>query len=498
MPAGWVAGAAALATAAGGYMQSQSAADAAQAQADAYNNQSGLQYARAQEAAGKVPEFKPVTVTSNFGTPNYTYDANGRLTGVSSTAAPWLSNLQAQGQGLAGQYMSAQQQAAQNQQLLGLSNQAYGTGQTVYGLAGQAANQAQGLYGVGQQQYNIAQGLAPNAQQFNATGQALQGTGADIYAKAAQALPTSYDTTQATQDYYDRMQQLVAPQREQQLAKTRQSLFNTGRQGLATGATQAGGMLATNPEMAAYYNAIAQQDLSLANQSEQQALANLQTQTNMGQGLYNTGLQQYQAGLNYGQSGVNTAGAMSNILGQGATTTQAGTGQLTSAGNLYNQGTGLFTQGGNLANQYYTNLTASQAPLTNQLSQLTGMESMQYQPVTQGMQYGGTVNTQANNIAQAYMNAAGAGNTAAMQAIQSQYTADASNPWAAMLIGGGQALGKSAGSFGGGSSGSSADLGGLSSSGMQYAGGINTGASGSGGGFFTPTYSSGMLQKFGQ
>jgi hypothetical protein len=33
---------------------------------------------------------------------------------------------------------------------------------------------------------------------------------------------------------------------------------------------------------------------------------------------------------------------------------------------------------------------------------------------------------------------------------------------------------------------------------MQYAGGINTGASGSGGGFFTPTYSSGMLQKFGQ
>ena len=35
-------------------------------------------------------------------------------------------------------------------------------------------------------------------------------------------------------------------------------------------------MLATNPEMAAYYNAVAQQDLNLANQAETQARAQLQ------------------------------------------------------------------------------------------------------------------------------------------------------------------------------------------------------------------------------
>jgi YD repeat-containing protein len=439
MPAAAVA-AGAVVAGVGGYMASQSAADASKEAANQSRQLSEQQYQRAQDAAGKVPEFRPVTVTSQFGTPNYTYDANGRLTGVGSTASPWLSNLQTQGQGLSGQYMDLQGQALQDQRLFDYATKAYGAGQNVYDLAGQAANQAQGLYGVGQEIYGLGRGLAPTAQQFGATGQALQGTGADIYAKAAQALPTSYDTAQATQDYYNRMQQLVAPQREQQLAKTRQSLFNTGRTGLATGATQAGGMLATNPEMAAYYNAIAQQDLSLANQSEQQALANLQAQTNMGQGLYNTGLQQYQAGLNYGQAGTNTTQAMSNILGQGTAATQAGTGALTSAANLYNTGTGLFGNAGGLQNQYYTNLVASQAPFTGQMSQLSALESMANQPVTLGMQYGGNVTNQANTIANAYLQSAGAGSAQAANAIGFDQQANSQNPWASLLGGVGSGL----------------------------------------------------------
>ena len=104
MPWGVAAGAAIAAG--GAYLQSESAKDAANTQANALRGLSDQQYARAQEAAGRTPEFKPVTVTSSFGTPQYTYDESGRLTGVSSTAAPWLQSLQTAGQGMAGQYQN--------------------------------------------------------------------------------------------------------------------------------------------------------------------------------------------------------------------------------------------------------------------------------------------------------------------------------------------------------------------------------------------------------
>ena len=247
--------------------------------------------------------FKPVTISTSFGTPQYTYDQQGRLTGAGYTAAPWLQNLQTGQQGLAGTYLTAAQQAAQNQQGLQAANLAFGGAGSLYGAA-------------------------------------------------QQALPTSYDVTGATQDYYNRMQQMVAPQREQQLASTRQNLFNRGRQGLAIGATQAGGMAATNPEMAAYYNAIAQQDLGLANQAEQQALANLAQRTGMATSLFGSGLQ---------------------------------------------QGVG----GGSIQNQQYANWVASQQPMGTSLDQLAGMEKMAQSPLalglqfgaptTQGMQYGGSM-----------------------------------------------------------------------------------------------------------
>ena len=247
--------------------------------------------------------FKPVTVSTSFGTPQYTYDEQGRLSGASYEAAPWLQALQTGQQGLAGTYLNAAQQAAMNQQGLGAANQAFGGATSLYG----AANQA---------------------------------------------LPTNYDTAQATQDYYNRMQQMVAPERERQLASTRQNLFNRGRQGLAVGATQAGGQLATNPEMAAYYNAVAQQDLGLANQAEQQALANLAQRTGMATNLFGAGLQ---------------------------------------------QGVG----GGNIQNQQYQNWAASQVPMATSLSQLGTMEQMAQSPLqlglqfgaptTQGMQYGGSM-----------------------------------------------------------------------------------------------------------
>ena len=341
MPWGVAAGAAIAAG--GSYMASQSAEDAANTQASNMRGLSELQYQRAQEAAGKYGQFKPVTVSSNFGTPSYTYDASGQLTGVSSAAAPWLANLQTAGQGNAANYMNLQQQALNNTAGLNASNQAFGT------LGG-------------------------------------------LYSRANQALPTNYDTTQATQDYYNQMQDLVAPQRERGLASTRQSLFNKGRQGLAVGATQAGGMLATNPEMAAYYNSVAQQDANMAMQSKSQALSDLQARQNLGTGL------------------------------------------LTAA----NQQT---ATGGNALNQYYSNISAAQNPFTVGMSQLSGMETMQNLPITQGMQYGANVTNQGNTVADAYMRAAGAGAQYSQAAINAQAQADANNPWAGVLIGAGQAIG---------------------------------------------------------
>lgn len=329
-------------TAGAGYLASQSAADASRDAANQSRQLSELQYQRAQEAAGKVPEFRPVTVTSTFGTPQYTYDSSGRLTGVSSQAAPWMQALQAQGQGMSGQYLNLQQQALNNQLGYNIGNQAFGAAQGLY-------NQAQA------------------------------------------AMPTSYDTTKATQDYYNQMQGLVAADRERQLASTRQSLFNRGRQGLSIGATQAGGELATNPEMAAYYNAVAKQDAALALDAKTRALADLQTQQGLGLGLFTA------------------AGQQSAI-------------------------------GGNALNQYYGNIAAAQTPFTTQMGQLSSLESMTNQPVALGMQYGGLTTTQANQIADAYIRAAGAGGAAASQAIGYDLQANSQNPWASLMGGAGSGL----------------------------------------------------------
>ena len=219
-----------------------------------------------------------------------------------------------------------------------------------------------------------------------------------MYNLAGQVLPTSGDITKATQDYYNRMQQLVAPQREQQLAATRQGVFNTGRAGLATGATQAGGMLATNPEMAAYYNAIAQQDLNLANQAETQARANLQT-------------------------------------------------DITTAGKLYGGGAAGYTTASDLQNAMYRNVAASQNPFATGMAATTGLETTAQTPIAQGFQYGAPV-TAAEQYAgdKLFAGATGAAQVAGQYApaiANYQYQNSAYSPWGTLLQGMGGSLGQS-------------------------------------------------------
>ena len=206
-------GVAAAAVAAGGaYMSSQNAAKgaqgAAQAQADAAMYSADAQV-RAAEIAAEQAKFRPVGMTTRFGTSTFTKDEEGNIKEAGYTLSPELKAIQ--------DYAMAQAQAGQ----------------------------------------------------ADTTG--LLGLGRGYLATSPEA---------AAQDYMAKQRALYAPGREQSLAALRNQQLQTGRAGLATGGT-VGGMAATNPEMAAYYNALAQQEAQLAANADLAA----QQRITFGQGL---------------------------------------------------------------------------------------------------------------------------------------------------------------------------------------------------------------------
>jgi hypothetical protein len=74
---------------------------------------------------------------------------------------------------------------------------------------------------------------------------------------------------QVAQQYLSKQYDLLDPSRQRQLASIRNQAFQTGRGGLSVGSTGlrpsgAQGLMGTNPELEAYYNALAQQDAQLA------------------------------------------------------------------------------------------------------------------------------------------------------------------------------------------------------------------------------------------
>jgi hypothetical protein len=148
----------------------------------------------------------------------------------------------------------------------------------------------------------------------------LQGAAGGLFSLGQQYLAQTPE--QVAQQYISRQQDLLAPSRERQYAQLQNQLFNTGRGGLSVGATglrPSGGMGlgAANPEMEAYYNALAQQDLQLAAQAQEAG----QRQTAFGAGLLGSGSQllgQYQAGQ------VGALSPFQTSLGLGGTIEQMG------------------------------------------------------------------------------------------------------------------------------------------------------------------------------
>jgi len=202
--------------------------------ANSQNSLAQQQLALGQQAANNA-QFRPVGVTSRFGTSGFQYDQNGNVVGAGYQVAPDI--------------------AAMREGLLGYAGQNLTNAGQAQGLQQQANTGANSLFNLGQQ----------------------------YVAQSPQA---------AAQQYMGQQQQLLAPGREQQLAQLQNTQFQQGRGGLAVGATNQGytqggqGLAAANPQMAAYYNAMAQQDAQLAAQAQQQGMA----QTTFGQGLMTGGL----------------------------------------------------------------------------------------------------------------------------------------------------------------------------------------------------------------
>jgi len=161
--------------------------------------------AEAARLAAIQTSFRPVGVTTRFGQSNFQVDANGQLIGSAGyTLSPQFRRQQNRFAALSNRGLRQAQQAERN-----------------FAPLGQAA---QGLFSLGRGY------LAETPEQAAAKFMAQQ-------------------------------QNLLAPTRERQFSQLQNSVFNTGRQGLAVGGTGmrpggGAGLGSANPDLEAYYNTI--------------------------------------------------------------------------------------------------------------------------------------------------------------------------------------------------------------------------------------------------
>ena len=268
----------------GSYLTSEQAKEAAQTQADAQ--------IRAAQIAADAARFRPVGVTTRFGSSNFQTDAQGNVIGAGYTPSPEILGYQ--------------------NRLSTLANQ---------GLTDVEAARAA---------YQPLTGAAQN----------LFSLGQSYLAKTPE---------QAAQDYITKQQALLAPSQENQLALLQNKLQQQGRSGLSV--AQGGNLGATTPEMQAYYNSIAQSNLALAAQADQEAR------------------------------------------------------------NRITYGAGLFDTGANLQGRYYTGQTAAYSPFATAMDTSSKLENLAQVPLTLGTQIGAQTTAGAANAgllsSQGIINAAG-------------------------------------------------------------------------------------------
>lgn len=241
----------------GGSMQADATRDAAR-----QSSQANLEAAR---LAAEAAKFRPVGVTTRYGTSNFQFGPDGYLSGAGYTVAPELK--------------------AYQDRLQGLTERGLGQAEAGEAMLRPTVGAAESLFNLG----------------------------------------TRYlDQTpeQTAQKYMESQYNLLAPSRERQYAQLQNQLFQTGRGGLSVGATglRPGGGLglgASQPELESYYNSIAQQDAELAARAEEAG----RQRTAFGAGLFGTGSDIYNL---YSTGQVNALSPFSTYLGAGSTIEELG------------------------------------------------------------------------------------------------------------------------------------------------------------------------------
>jgi hypothetical protein len=127
----------------------------------------------------------------------------------------------------------------------------------------------------------LSQAGAYRPEDIGAAAQPLMGGAQGLFSLGQQYLATSPE--QAAQDYLRQQRTLLAPSQEAALTKVRSGLFGSGRGGL--GVQTGTGTAPSNPELQAYYNALAQQEAQLAANADLYG----QQRTQFGAGLLGTG-----------------------------------------------------------------------------------------------------------------------------------------------------------------------------------------------------------------
>ena len=194
---------------AGGVLQQQESKDAATAAAQNVNT--------ATQAAVAGSQFRPVGMTTRFGTSQYTYDPKT-------------------GQMISAGYQLSPEAKAQQDRLATMAN------------------------------YSLTQ--AENAQSQFAP---LQTAAQNLYSLGGKYIAKSPE--EAAQDYINKQMTLLTPSREVDLANLQNRLFQQGRTGVSV--AQGGSMGATTPELQALYNARAQQEAVLAANAQQAGQQNV-------------------------------------------------------------------------------------------------------------------------------------------------------------------------------------------------------------------------------
>ncbi len=397
----------------------------------------------AAERASQMAQFRPIGITTGFGSSRFDVNNLGQVTDAGYSLNPQLQAIRDRLLSGAGQYdydiggrLAPLSSAAQG--LFGLGGQLLPTD-----ISRTASPEALAL----QQRYQqAATGLAPTDFSMAASPEAMAYAN-QLRGISSQVLPTTYDTQQAAQDYFNQQQALLQPSRQAQLSQTRGRLFGTGRGGLGV-QTGTGGAPAS-PELQAYYNAIAQQDAALAAQSTDVARQRRAQDIALGTQLGGTALTTQQQAEDIARQ--RSLGNLQASLGFGREAIATGLAGEDVARQRFAQdlalGTGLFGTAGQFLGQIPELQSAYLGPLQSQLGLASTVEGLGQQPFMLSQELArlqSGANTPAAQMYQTGMN----------QAAASQFKANSYSPFGSFLSGaGGGSLGSLAGLFGGGGGG---------------------------------------------